>query len=117
MSCISPERGARLARREERAYWAYASDEQRRQTGCPARELCETSRIQGTSALDTAASLSTFAERGRVVREIGESTLRELLVYDYRMLYRVHEDPVVIRAFLHGARDFSTWRREEAPEI
>ena len=29
------ERGARLARREERAYWAYVSDEQRRQTGCP----------------------------------------------------------------------------------
>lgn len=70
-----------------------------------------------TSALDTAASLSTLADRGRVVREIGESTLRELLVYDYRLLYRVHEDRVVIRAFLHGARDFSKWRREQAPEL
>ncbi len=70
-----------------------------------------------TRALDTAASLSTLAERGRVVREVGESTLRELLVYDYRMLYRVHEDRVVIRAFLHGARDFSKWQREEAPEL
>ena len=70
-----------------------------------------------TSALDTAASLSTLAERGRVVREIGESTLRDLLVYDYRMLYRVREDRVVIRAFLHGARDFSKWRREQAPEL
>ena len=49
-----------------------------------------------------------LAERGRVVREIGDSTLRELLVYDYRMLYRVREDRVVIRAFLHSARDFST---------
>ena len=52
-----------------------------------------------TRALDTAASLSTLAERGRVVREVGESTLREVLVYHYRMLYRVHEDRVVIRAF------------------
>lgn len=52
-----------------------------------------------------------------MVREIGEATLRELLVYDYRMLYRVHEDRVVIRAFLHGARDFSKWRKEEAPEL
>jgi plasmid stabilization system protein ParE len=68
-------------------------------------------------ALDTAASLSTLADRGRVVREIGESTLRELLVYDYRLLYRVHEDRVVIRAFLHGARVFSKWRREQAPEL
>jgi plasmid stabilization system protein ParE len=68
-------------------------------------------------ALDTAASLSTLADRGRVVREIGEPTLRELLVYDYRLLYRVREDRVVIRAFLHGARDFSKWRREQAPEL
>src|SRR5258705_6967721 len=34
-----PERGARLARREERAYREYVSDEQRRQTGCPARQM------------------------------------------------------------------------------
>ena len=70
-----------------------------------------------TRALETAESLSTLAERGRVVPEIGESTLRQLLVYDYRLLYRVREDRVVIRAFLHGARDFSTWRREQRPEL
>ena len=68
-------------------------------------------------ALDAAASLSTLADRGRIVREIGESTLRELSVYDYRLLYRVREDRVVIRAFLHGARDFSRWRGEQAPEL
>ena len=68
-------------------------------------------------ALDTAASLATLAERGRVVREVGESALRELPVYDYRLMYRVYEDRVVIRAFLHGARDFSTWRSEQAPEL
>ena len=34
-----PERGARLARREERACREYVSDEQRRQTGCPARQM------------------------------------------------------------------------------
>lgn len=70
-----------------------------------------------TNALETAASLSTLAERGRVVREMGESSLRELSVYDYRMLYRVLEDRVVIRAFLHGARDFSKWQREQPSEL
>ena len=30
-------------------HWAYLSEEQRRQAGCPARELCESSRFQGTS--------------------------------------------------------------------
>jgi hypothetical protein len=38
------ERGARLARREERAYWARESDEQRRQPGCPAREAAPLQR-------------------------------------------------------------------------
>jgi hypothetical protein len=38
-----------MARRDDRAYWAYVSEEQRRQPGCPARELCDTSRFQGTS--------------------------------------------------------------------
>ena len=68
-------------------------------------------------ALEVATSLATFAERGRIVPEIGESTLRELFVYDYRLLYRVRDDRVVIRAFLHGARDFTRWRREQAPEL
>jgi plasmid stabilization system protein ParE len=70
-----------------------------------------------TRALDTAASLSSFAERGRVVREVGDPDLRQLLVHNYRLMYRVHEDHVVIRAFVHGARDFATWRQEEAPEL
>ena len=82
-----------------------------------AQESSDGALLVLTRALDTAASLSTLADRGRVVKEIGESTLRELPVYDYRLLYRVREDRVVIRAFLHGARDFSKWRREQAPEF
>ncbi len=34
-----PERGARIARREERADWASVSDEERGEAGCPARPL------------------------------------------------------------------------------
>jgi len=35
---ISPGRGARIARRDERGYREYLSEEQRREAGCPARE-------------------------------------------------------------------------------
>ena len=38
--CRLPERGARIARREKRAYWAYVSDEQRREPGSPPRVVC-----------------------------------------------------------------------------
>ena len=68
-------------------------------------------------ALEVAASLSTLAERGVVVKEIGDPMLRELSVYKYRLLYRVRDDRVVIRAFLHGARDFSKWRQEHDSEL
>ena len=44
-----PERGARLARREAREYREYLSAEQRRQPGCPARELGDGTGFQGTS--------------------------------------------------------------------
>jgi plasmid stabilization system protein ParE len=41
------------------------------------------------AALDAAASLDTLAERGRVVPELEDSHVRELLVLGYRLLYRV----------------------------
>ena len=34
-----PARGARLPRRDEGAYRQYSTEEQRRQAGCPAREV------------------------------------------------------------------------------
>src|SRR5687767_11201083 len=37
-----------MARRDDREYWAYLSEEQRRQPGCPARELGDELRFQGT---------------------------------------------------------------------
>jgi hypothetical protein len=37
-----------MARRDDRAYWAYVREEQRRQTGCPARELGDESLIRDT---------------------------------------------------------------------
>src|SRR5207245_3636151 len=40
-----------MARREERAYREYVSDEQRSQPGCPARELCDESLLRDTSVL------------------------------------------------------------------
>ena len=54
-----------MGRREERAYSAYVSDEQRRQPGRPARELGESSRFQGTSSPLKVRSSSSPAACGR----------------------------------------------------
>ncbi len=43
------ERGARMARRDDREYREYLREEQRRQPGCPAREVVLDQRIHATS--------------------------------------------------------------------
>ena len=62
-----PERGARIARREERACWAQGSDEQRREAGCPARQTVVIQRGRATSA-HYADSPDTAAEWPAVIR-------------------------------------------------
>lgn len=57
---------------------------------------------------DAAASLSEFSERGQIVPEWGDPSIRELLIKSYRLVYRVSEEKVVILTFVHGARRL--WR-------
>ena len=45
------ERGARMARRDDREYREYLREEQRRQPGCPAREVVLDQRGQATRSL------------------------------------------------------------------
>ncbi len=63
-------------------------------------------------ALDAAASLDTFSERGRVVPELNQPNVRELLVQRYRLLYEVLPSKVHILAFIHGARDLTRLQLE-----
>jgi plasmid stabilization system protein ParE len=66
------------------------------------------------AALDSASSLHTLAERGRVVPEFNEDVKRELFVFRYRLIYEVSADQVIIQAFLHGSRDFAKWRDQQS---
>ena len=67
-------------------------------------------------ALRAGASLATFAERGRVVPELNDRSIREVFVHKYRLQYEVGEARVLVVAFLHGARDFATWQQSQNPE-
>jgi toxin ParE1/3/4 len=61
-------------------------------------------------ALRAAASLATFAERGRVVPELNDANIREVFVHRYRLQYRIEHARILVVAFIHGARDFAMWR-------
>ena len=59
-------------------------------------------------ALEAAGSLAEFAERGQIVPEFGDESIREFLVKPYRLIYRVTDEHVFIVAFIHGSQRL--WR-------
>jgi toxin ParE1/3/4 len=52
-----------------------------------------------------ARSLRTLAERGRIVPEARSSSVREIPVKSYRLIYWVGLDAVTVLAFVYGSRD------------
>lgn len=62
---------------------------------------------------DAARSLSRFAERGRMVPELHDPDIRELLVGNFRLIYQLKQERTFILALVHGARDLQAlWQRE-----
>jgi toxin ParE1/3/4 len=51
--------------------------------------------------------LEDFPLRGRAVPEVEEKNIRELLFQNYRIIYRVETERVVILTVIHGSRDLS----------
>jgi len=58
-----------------------------------------------SQVFETARSLSTFSERGRVVSDLGDPAVRQVLVGRYRVLYEVHAEAVWIMRVLHTSQD------------
>ena len=68
-------------------------------------------------ARKAAQSLRFSAERGRVVPENNSSDIRELFLWQYRLIYKVTSHNIYVLAFIHGARDLeSLWKRRGEPE-
>jgi plasmid stabilization system protein ParE len=63
--------------------------------------------------LDVSRSLNEFFERGRIVPELGDPIIREILIRDYRLIYKIEQSSIVILALVHGARDLKAlWEKE-----
>jgi toxin ParE1/3/4 len=48
--------------------------------------------------------LAQFPRAGHKVSEFDDESVRELIVYSYRIIYRVNENEIVIAAVIHGKR-------------
>jgi len=51
-------------------------------------------------------SLKKFPQRGRIVPELRDASVREIFVKRYRLIYEIGSNRVMILSFLHGARQF-----------
>ena len=60
--------------------------------------------------IEAVESLQKFPKIGRNVPEAEEGNIRELLLYNYRIIYRVETDRILVLMIIHGARDLSQRR-------
>jgi len=51
--------------------------------------------------------LTEFPDSGRTIPEAEDSTLREIIVQGYRVMYRIEAERVLVLAVMHGSRDFA----------
>jgi toxin ParE1/3/4 len=103
-----------MASRRRRVVWArQAQDALSEALDFIADESPDGARRVLHAALDLVASLETLSERGRVVPEYGDPSIREIFVYSYRLMYRIETETVTVVAFLHGVRDFGQWIRQQ----
>ncbi|MBX7044857.1 MAG: type II toxin-antitoxin system RelE/ParE family toxin [Ignavibacteria bacterium] len=59
-----------------------------------------------SSLVSSARKLESFPKLGRVVPEFNIETIREIVFYNYRIVYRVNSDLIEILLVIHAARDF-----------
>ena len=87
--------------------WAYAAEED---LEAAASYIHRDSPVYAVSfvdrVLEAGRSLNKFADRGRVVPELRDRSIREIFIYSYRLIYRIEDDRISILALIHGRRDF-----------
>jgi toxin ParE1/3/4 len=70
------------------------------------RDSPERARSFGHDLIDAALALAPFPERGRVVPELDDPAVREVVHGSYRIIYEIVGEPgaIYILRFWHGAR-------------
>lgn len=56
--------------------------------------------------IEKSEKLNSFPEIGRIVPEIGDPSIRELLIYSYRLIYEIFTDKVEVLALIHSKQNF-----------
>jgi toxin ParE1/3/4 len=69
-----------------------------------ARDSEDHARSTAQRIVDATDNLLLFPRMGRIVPEYRNPDVRELIVFNYRVIYRVDPDSINIAGIIHGAR-------------
>ena len=59
-------------------------------------------------------TLTELPEIGRIVPEISDQNIGELIIFSYRLIYEISVADIEILAIIHGRRDFnSAWDKRD----
>ncbi len=58
--------------------------------------------------IDKSEYLELFPSIGRKVEEISDNDLKEIIIYSYRMIYRIVEDGINVLAIVHCRRNLTS---------
>ena len=69
-----------------------------------ARDSENYARLVVTKVLDSTRNFEMFPYAGRIVPEFSDPNIREVFIYNYRVIYEILDESVVILAIIHGSR-------------
>lgn len=58
--------------------------------------------------IEKSETLHKFPKIGRTVPELEDESIRELIIYSYRMIYEIVKDENIIHAVIHGKRNLES---------
>ena len=58
--------------------------------------------------VEKSEKLVKLPRMGRIVPEIEDPNIRELIIYSYRLIYKISPKRIEILAIIHGKQDFSS---------
>ncbi len=61
--------------------------------------------------IEAIENLKMFPQMGRVVPEFKKHDIREILVYNYRVIYEVQNQAITVLTIIHSARDLGNVNR------
>ena len=96
---------AEIAGQDVQASWEFIARDSLMYAGSFVRRMREAAR-----------SLAESSERGRVVPEYGDPTIRELIVGNYRLVYQLTVETVYILRVVHGSRLLPDLKHGTGPE-